>query len=220
MTFRLLAHADDVGTVWVPPEGHAAIVGSSGSGKSRILRRLMGLDEGMDRVAIDGVPQTIDQLREHVGWVPQDGGLFGSTSVLGNVTFPSADLADHDAHVRAMDLLDLMGLLTRAQGPVAHLTVSQRRRVALARALFRRPRVLVVDGALDPSLDPHLAAVVEVSAPSCGLLLGRVRADRVVEHAHVVHLVAANRIVGSGTWEDLLAVDDPDVRAAVVWATP
>lgn len=220
MRFRLVAHADDVGTLRVPAEGHAAILGASGSGKSRILRRLMGLDEGMDRVVIDGVPETIDRLRELVGWVPQEGGLFGSASVLDNVTVASAEPSDRAAKMRAMNLLDLVGLVVRAHHPVAHLTLSERRRVALARALFRQPRVLVVDGALDPSLDSHLAALVEICVPRCRLLQARVRADHVVERARMVHLVAGGRIVGAGAWNDLLDLDDADVRAAVAWATP
>lgn len=137
-----------------------ALIGSSGSGKSTVLRLLLGLewpDQGCVRV--DGRALERDQvlaLRRRVGYVIQDGGLFPHLTVLGNLALLPRYLHWGRERIRARvdELIALTALppavLTRYP---AELSGGQRQRVALMRALMADPTALLLDeplGALDP----------------------------------------------------------------------
>jgi osmoprotectant transport system ATP-binding protein len=137
-----------------------ALIGSSGSGKSTVLRLLLGLewpDQGC--VRIDGRVLEHNQvlaLRRRVGYVIQDGGLFPHLTVLGNLALLPRYLGWDRRRIRAradelMALTDLpSGVLPRYP---AELSGGQRQRVALMRALMPDPAALLLDeplGALDP----------------------------------------------------------------------
>jgi len=129
-----------------------ALVGASGSGKTSLLRTVAGLDRpGQGRIALGGdvwfdAAARIDRKPEQrrVGYVPQDYGLFPHLTVAGNVRF--AGRRDRP------DLLERLGIAHLAGVRPAQLSGGERQRAALARALAREPRVLLLDepfGALD-----------------------------------------------------------------------
>jgi osmoprotectant transport system ATP-binding protein len=137
-----------------------ALIGSSGSGKSTVLRLLLGLDwpdHGV--VKTDGhVLERIHvlQLRQRVGYVIQDGGLFPHLTGLGNLALQPRYLGWDMKRIRlrAEELAELTHLphdvLSRYP---AELSGGQRQRVALMRGLMLNPDALLLDeplGALDP----------------------------------------------------------------------
>lgn len=140
-------------TLACAPGELVALVGPSGSGKTTILRCIAGLE----RPAYGDV--TVDdqhwQDSEHgvflppqarrVGLVFQDYALFPHLSVLDNVAAPLRRLAPSERNRRACELLERVHLAGLEQRRPAQLSGGQRQRVAVARALARDPRVLLLD---------------------------------------------------------------------------
>ncbi|HET6413981.1 MAG TPA: ABC transporter ATP-binding protein [Anaeromyxobacter sp.] len=136
----------------------AAILGPSGSGKSTLLHVAGGLDRDYrGEVSVAGKPldrlgvRELARLRnETIGFVFQSFNLLPGLSALENVMLPGM-LRTPDGEppgairVRAMEVLERVGLLSKALAPPARLSGGERQRVAIARALFARPRVLLAD---------------------------------------------------------------------------
>lgn len=134
----------------VPDGGLTAVLGSSGCGKTTLLRIVAGFvraDGGRvtlgDRVVEDG-RTAIAPERRGVGYVPQEGALFPHLDVAANILFglPRGERSEHRLH----ELLDLAELPhDLAHRPPHELSGGQQQRVALARALAPRPRVILLD---------------------------------------------------------------------------
>ncbi|AIE83142.1 ABC transporter ATP-binding protein [Actinotignum schaalii] len=139
-----------------------ALLGASGSGKSSLLRGIAGLEAVRGQVLIDGADMTaVPTHRRGVGMVFQDGQLFPNRSVGGNIAYgieKGRSRAEVAAEVeRWLELVELSGYAKRA---VTTLSGGQAQRVALARSLAARPRVLLLDeplSALDTRLREDLA---------------------------------------------------------------
>jgi len=137
-----------------------ALIGSSGSGKSTVLRLLLGLDyPDTGSIKIDG--RVLDsahvlELRRRIGYVIQEGGLFPHLTVLGNLALLPRHLGWHNDKIRQR--AEELAVLTHLPGDVmtrypAELSGGQRQRVALMRGLMADPDALLLDeplGALDP----------------------------------------------------------------------
>lgn len=134
---------------------NVAIVGPSGSGKTTLLNVVGALESPTSgRIAIDGQdPMELSEkgvaaFRNHkIGFVFQDHHLLPQCSVLENVLIPTmADGSTRPGDVeRARDLLDRVGLSDRLDHRPAELSGGQRQRTAIARALIRRPVLVVAD---------------------------------------------------------------------------
>ncbi len=138
--------------------GVTALMGPSGSGKTSLLEVLAGLRrKARGRVTLAG-SVLLDSVGgvavapegRHVGYVPQDAGLFPHLTVLGNVRFGAR--GEKAAIDTAIDTLEIRALVDRY--PVS-LSGGEKQRVALARALATRPRLLLLDEPL-ASLDVAL----------------------------------------------------------------
>jgi lipoprotein-releasing system ATP-binding protein len=159
----------------VQPGEMVAIIGASGSGKSTLLHLLGGLDvPTAGEVRVGGEPMTsLDEdgrsrLRSRrVGFVFQFHQLLPEFTALENVMMPgwiAGGRAEPDPRGRAEELMKDLGLLARAEHKPAELSGGEQQRVAVARALHRRPAVLLADeptGNLDRAATGALLAIFE-----------------------------------------------------------
>jgi lipoprotein-releasing system ATP-binding protein len=137
-----------------------AVMGPSGSGKSTLLNILGTLDSPTrGTVTVDGTnpfalsePELAAFRNRHVGFIFQDHHLLPQCSVLENVLIPTL-VADGDRSVfetEARRLLDRVGLGGRLDHRPAELSGGERQRAAIARALIRKPKLLLADGQSGP----------------------------------------------------------------------
>jgi phospholipid/cholesterol/gamma-HCH transport system ATP-binding protein len=153
------------------PKGRMKIVlGASGSGKSTILRLILGLlkpDAGQIFVNGERVDQMTEEelmhVREDLGMVFQEGALFDSLTVRENVgykLYEGTDLPIAEIDERVKEVLGFVGLGEYGERMPSELSGGQRRRVAIARALAPRPKILLYD---EPTtgLDPITALTVD-----------------------------------------------------------
>lgn len=153
-----------------------AIIGPSGSGKSTFLRCLNKLEEPTEgKVWIDNDeitnPKTnIMKVRERIGMVFQHFHLFPHMTVLENLTYAPMKvkgLSKEDAEKTARELLDRVGLLSKANEYPNRLSGGQKQRVAIARALAMEPEAMLFDeptSALDPEMVKEVLDVMKSMA--------------------------------------------------------
>ena len=149
---------------------HAAILGPSGAGKTTLLEILAGLERAHGRVVVGG--ETLEDPASGtfvapearaMGYLPQEALLFPHLTVAENAAFGArrrggAVAGDAERVFDALALAPLLGRYPR------HLSGGERRRVALARALLSRPRLLLLDEptqGLDPALARRVLGLVE-----------------------------------------------------------
>jgi phospholipid/cholesterol/gamma-HCH transport system ATP-binding protein len=151
--------------------GHTKIfLGASGAGKSTILRLILGLlkpDAGeiyVNGERVDGMSEDdLMAVRADLGMVFQEGALFDSLTVRENVgykLFEELNWPMEDADARVREVLGFIGLAEFIERMPSELSGGQRRRVAIARAMAAKPRILLYD---EPTtgLDPITALTVD-----------------------------------------------------------
>jgi phospholipid/cholesterol/gamma-HCH transport system ATP-binding protein len=151
--------------------GHTKIIlGASGSGKSTILKIIVGLlraDAGA--IVVNG--QRVDELTEQemmavradLGMIFQEGALFDSLTVRENVgykLYEETDMPLEEVDARVEEVLGFIGLIEHIDKMPSELSGGQRRRVAIARAMAFKPRILLYDEATT-GLDPITATTVD-----------------------------------------------------------
>jgi len=140
------------------------VCGPSGSGKSTMIRCINRLEEHQEgTVIIDGEEltddrRTIEAVRRRVGMVFQQFNLFPHLSVVENLTMAPVfvhGMPEHEAEVRAMELLERVKIPEQARKYPGQLSGGQQQRVAIARALMLQPKLMLFDeptSALDPEM--------------------------------------------------------------------
>lgn len=193
------------------------ILGASGSGKSTSLKIITGLlkaDSGS--VWVNG--RRVDQLSEHemmavradLGMIFQEGALFDSLTVRENVgykLYEETDMALDDIDARVEEVLGFIGLSEHIDKMPSALSGGQRRRVAIARSMAFKPKILLYDEATT-GLDPITAMTVDDEIIKLRDLEG-------VSSVVVTHQLRDAFYVATH-----MAVRDPDGKVRIVPATP
>lgn len=203
------------------------IIGGSGSGKTTILKLLIGLlspSEG--HIYIDGEDissfdeEALDQVRLNMGMVFQYSALFDSMTVFDNVAFglrEHSDFTEEQIAKVVQDKLNMVGLPQVGQLYPNELSGGMKKRISLARAIANEPKILLYD---EPSsgLDPLTSAKIDELIVDMQKLLGVT--SIVVTHdmksafyiADKILMVHNGEIVMMGTPQDILDSTDKRVR--------
>ena len=221
--YRHAARADgppalDGITAAIPAKRTTALVGPSGAGKSTLADIVMGLvapDEGA--VLVDGVP--LDgparvAWRRRIGYVPQDPFLFHRT-IRENLALarPGADEAELWRALEEAAVADTVRTLPQGLDTVvgdrgARLSGGERQRIALARALLRRPDLLVLDEAtasLDAETEGQVADTLRRLHGRLTVLVVAHRPSTVRAADHVL-VLEGGRLLAGGSWTDVRAM--------------
>jgi ABC-type polar amino acid transport system ATPase subunit len=212
----------------VAPGEVCALMGLSGAGKTSILRAIAALqpfDAG--RIFVDGFdlrpgpipPQSkLQPLRAKVGMVFQQHALFEHLTALDNVTLALRHVARVDrpeAESRALALLDMLEVASRASAYPRALSGGEAQRVAIARALALDPRLLLMDeptASLDPARRERLGRTLRLLAEDGrGLLVATHDVTFAHAHADRVVVLSEGRVVEHG---DVRAVLDTPTHEA------
>jgi ATP-binding cassette subfamily B multidrug efflux pump len=201
----------------VAPGQTVGILGVIGSGKSTLMQLVPRLlDAASGQVLIDGRPAEeipLEVLRAAIGYVPQESFLFSET-LAGNISF-GLETATREEIERAAAEAELEKEIETA--PQGYATVlgergitlsgGQKQRLAIARALIRRPRILLLDDALssvDTYTEEQILKNLRRLMRSCTILLISHRIST-VKHADSIVILENGSIVERGTHHELLA---------------
>ncbi len=209
----------------IPAGGTLGVVGATGSGKSALLELMARLyDPTAGEVLMDGVSLTqlsLDALRAEIGFVPQESLLFSDTigsnlayglrhahgtaaTTTGAETAWAAEIAQLAATISGFPA----GYDTMLGERGINLSGGQKQRAAMARALARRPSIVVLDDALS-AVDTHTEAAILRGLREA--LAGRtavIASHRITAIRDATHIIVldAGRIVERGTHDDLMAL--------------
>ena len=212
-----------------PPHRTTVLLGSSGSGKTTILRMVNRMvDATRGTITIDGediARRDVVALRRSIGYVMQNAGLLPHRRVIDNIaTVPLLNkVPKPEAHARAEALMDLVGLDRSLARRYPHqLSGGQQQRVGVARGLAADPNILLMDepfGAVDPLVRRDLQAELLRIQSTLGKTIVFVTHD--VDEAftlgdQIIILADRGRIAQRGTAAEILAHPANDFVAGFV----
>jgi len=203
-----------------------SVLGRSGTGKSVLLRLLIGLQkpesgsivvEGQEitKLTLDG----LNEVRKKIGFLFQEGALYDSMTIEENVAFPlvrHSKLTPEERNDRVRQLLSGVGLDTDLNKAPSEISGGMKKRVGLARALALDPEIVMFD---EPTagLDP-------ISGAEIGELIQKLKKDRGITCVVVTHdihgaksisdrlvVLDQGKIIAEGSFEELEKSSDPVV---------
>jgi phospholipid/cholesterol/gamma-HCH transport system ATP-binding protein len=204
-----------------------AIIGRSGSGKTVLLRLIIGLVrpnrgqiliEGTDITQLSG--RRLDRVRERFGMLFQGGALFDSMTVFDNVAFPlreKTDLPPSEIAAQVQKMLENVGLGEMGYKFPAELSGGMKKRTALARALVTNPSSILFDEpttGLDPILVHAIHQLIQETHDTFGYTAVIVSHEipEVFEIATRVAVIHEGRIIAEATPEMILKSPDPFIQ--------
>ena len=193
-------------TIHIPPKTSLAFVGKSGSGKSTIIKLIMGLmlpDSGL--LKVDGISiadMDLKHYRKHISVVPQNTVLFSGT-IYQNLTygFPYVERSLVESLIEKIGLKDLIdslpaGLDSYITESASNLSGGQKQRLAIVRALLRDPEILILD-------EPTSALDVE-SSRCIESLLSDIKGTRTI-------IMVAHRLLSVADFDKIAVLEDGTV---------
>ncbi len=211
----------------IQPERITVIIGSSGCGKSVLLKHIIGLlkpDEG--QILLDGIDITrlknaeLKPIRMRFGMLFQDAALFDSMNVYENIAFPLREhrkLEEHEIRKIVEEKLAQIGLSGAEKKMPSDLSGGMRKRVGLARAIVLDPEIVLYDEpttGLDPITSKAIDdLIVETQRSLNGtsiIISHDIRATlRIANHVAMLH---HGRIVAQGSPEEIMKDPNPIVH--------
>ena len=192
------------------------VIGSTGSGKSTLVQLIPRLyDVTGGSISLDGIDvrdMTLSELRRRIGYIPQQGRLFSGT-VESNLKFAGDMVSDEDMH-EAARIAQAEDFIAEREGgydsPISqggsNVSGGQRQRLAIARALAKKPEVVVFDdsfSALDYKTDARLREELAKNVTDAALVVVAQRIATIM-HADQIIVLDDGHVVGTGTHEELL----------------
>lgn len=197
-----------------------AVIGSSGSGKSTVLRCVNLLEEILDgQIFLEGVEISEpdvdqDKVREQIGLVFQSFNLFGHLSILENITLALMHvkkMPKEEAKKKALTWLERIGLADKADSYPDKLSGGQQQRTAIVRAIAMEPKVLLLDevtSALDPELVGEVLSLIkDLKASGTTILMATHELSFAREVADWVIFLEKGKILEQGEAKDFF--DNP-----------
>ncbi len=198
------------------PGQTTAIIGSTGCGKSTLVNlipRFYDVTEGS--ITIDGTDvrdASMDSVRRNIGYVPQKGVLFSGT-IESNIKF-GAETADKDDVKLAADIAQATEFINEKpesfEAPIAqggtNVSGGQKQRLAIARAIARKPRILIFDdsfSALDFKTDVAVRKALSENVSDSTVFIVAQRVSTIL-HADQILVIDEGKIAGIGTHRELM----------------
>lgn len=208
-----------------------AVIGPSGAGKSSLIRVLAGLwVPSAGHVRLDGVDMTTvarETIGPHIGYVPQDVELFAATvgeniARMGKVNPSKVVAAGRAAGIHEMILALPHGYDTRIEPVGGVLSPGQRQRIALARALYGNPKLLLLDepnSNLDNAGEQALSDAIEALKGKVTVVMVTHRTN-LVKHADKMLVLEAGRVKHYGPKDQVLAAMNAGAAQEIKRAGP
>jgi len=205
-----------------------SIVGGSGTGKTVLLRQMLGLEspaKGTVRVFGEDVSsaqaEQLQKMRNHWGMLFQEGALYSALSVFDNIALPLRELRAlpedviYDAVMLKMDMVGLG--LEHANKMPADLSGGMVKRAALARALALEPQLLFLDeptAGLDPDLSDAFVDLIQTLHRELKLTVVMVThdLDTLFALSSRIAVLAEKHVIAIGPTRDVLEVDHPFIK--------
>jgi ATP-binding cassette subfamily B protein len=200
----------------IKPKQTIGIVGQSGSGKSTLVNLLAGLYQpNGGRIVIDGhdiAYVCAQSLRPQLGLVPQDSFLFAGT-ILENITLYSSQFTQEEVEsvaklAEAHNFIQQLPLGYNTQVGGSLLSLGQRQKIAIARALIRNPHILILDeatSALDAESESQFPQnLTRISQERTTLIISH--RLWTVRHADSILVLDRGILVEQGTHDELIAI--------------
>lgn len=202
------------------PGQTTAIIGSTGSGKSSLINLIPRFfDVTGGQITFDGVDirdLSQEELRSHIGIVPQKGLLFSGT-IASNLAFGKKDATEDDMYealktAQALDFVNEMpkGLYTEVSQGGTSVSGGQKQRLSIARALIKKPQVYIFDdsfSALDFKTDKLLRTSLKEEVGNSTFIIVAQRINTIIDADQII-VLDEGKIAGIGTHKKLLETNE------------
>lgn len=211
----------------IPRGAVTNIMGPSGTGKSVLLKNIIGLlkpeqgsiwVDGEDLVSLSD--RELYRVRMKMGVLFQDGALFGSMNLFDNIAFPLREhtkRTEKDIHDIVMEKADLVGLVAHLQKFPGEISGGMKKRAGLARALVLEPEIVLFDepdSGLDPVRVAYLDALIlktKAETNSTFVVITH-NIDSTLRVADYMAILFRSNLAAFGSRDELFSSDDPVVH--------